>query len=260
MNVDAFMQPGERVRHHQRGARRRLQDAQHAGAHPSDAHRARRPSCSSGSRSGDYDRILRGEYIRRGAESARSGRSRTTSPPRGDHYAGEARESATQVADAAQAGRRTGAARRSARPRSREDAGRRRRRAGSTHSAGRSAAKTPPPTLYCAPGNPGTAELAAEPPHPRRRPRPHRRRGRHARHRPHRRRARGAARARPRRPAARRGTRCRSGRAPRPRSRGLEGVRQGGHGGGRHPHRGEPHLHRSRGGARVRRRHPSRWW
>jgi Zn-dependent protease with chaperone function len=50
--------------------------------------------------SGEYDRILRGEYVRRGAE--------TTDRPVGDdfaaagsYYAGEAREIATQVADAA---------------------------------------------------------------------------------------------------------------------------------------------------------------
>jgi len=51
--------------------------------------------------SGDYDRILRGEYVRRGSE--------TSDRPLGDdlsaagsYYAGEARELATQVADAAQ--------------------------------------------------------------------------------------------------------------------------------------------------------------
>jgi hypothetical protein len=50
--------------------------------------------------SGDYDRILRGEYSRRGPE--------TTDRPfkddlsaAGSYYAGEARELATQVADAA---------------------------------------------------------------------------------------------------------------------------------------------------------------
>jgi len=50
--------------------------------------------------SGEYDRILRGEYVRRGAET-------TDRPVRddfaaaGSYYAGEAREMATQVADAA---------------------------------------------------------------------------------------------------------------------------------------------------------------
>src|SRR5687767_2826880 len=50
--------------------------------------------------SGEYDRILRGEYVRRGAET-------TDRPMRddfaaaGNYYAGEAREIATQVADAA---------------------------------------------------------------------------------------------------------------------------------------------------------------
>ena len=50
--------------------------------------------------SGEYDRILRGEYVRRGAET-------TDRPVRddfaaaGSYYAGEARELATQVADAA---------------------------------------------------------------------------------------------------------------------------------------------------------------
>jgi Zn-dependent protease with chaperone function len=50
--------------------------------------------------SGEYDRILRGEYVRRGSET-------TDRPVRddfaaaGSYYAGEAREMATQVADAA---------------------------------------------------------------------------------------------------------------------------------------------------------------
>jgi hypothetical protein len=50
--------------------------------------------------SGEYDRILRGEYVRRGTET-------TDRPIRddfaaaGSYYAGEAREIATQVADAA---------------------------------------------------------------------------------------------------------------------------------------------------------------
>ena len=50
--------------------------------------------------SGEYDRILRGEYVRRGTET-------TDRPIRDDfaaagcYYAGEAREIATQVADAA---------------------------------------------------------------------------------------------------------------------------------------------------------------
>jgi hypothetical protein len=50
--------------------------------------------------SGEYDRILRGEYVRRGTET--SDRSvRDDFAAAGSYYAGEAREIATQVADAA---------------------------------------------------------------------------------------------------------------------------------------------------------------
>jgi hypothetical protein len=49
---------------------------------------------------GDYDRILRGEYVRRGPEA--EGRPlRDDLSAAGSYYAGEARELATQVADAA---------------------------------------------------------------------------------------------------------------------------------------------------------------
>jgi hypothetical protein len=50
--------------------------------------------------SGEYDRILRGEYVRRGPES--EGRPlRDDLSAAGSYYAGEARELATQVAEAA---------------------------------------------------------------------------------------------------------------------------------------------------------------
>ena len=50
--------------------------------------------------SGEYDRILRGEYVRRGSEA--SDRSlRDDVGAAGSYYAGEAREIATHVADAA---------------------------------------------------------------------------------------------------------------------------------------------------------------
>jgi hypothetical protein len=49
---------------------------------------------------GEYDRILRGEYVRRGPDVAdRSLRDDMSAA--GSYYAGEAREIATQVADAA---------------------------------------------------------------------------------------------------------------------------------------------------------------
>ncbi|MGI9040713.1 MAG: M48 family metallopeptidase [Gemmatimonadales bacterium] len=50
--------------------------------------------------SGEYDRILRGEYVRRGGE-ARERPLREDMAAAGSYYAGEARELATQVADAA---------------------------------------------------------------------------------------------------------------------------------------------------------------
>jgi hypothetical protein len=50
--------------------------------------------------SGEYERILRGEYTRRGAEA--EGRPlKEDMAAAGAYYAGEARELATQVADAA---------------------------------------------------------------------------------------------------------------------------------------------------------------
>jgi hypothetical protein len=50
--------------------------------------------------SGEYDRILRGEYARRGPETTdRPLRDDMTAA--GNYYAGEARELATQVAEAA---------------------------------------------------------------------------------------------------------------------------------------------------------------
>jgi hypothetical protein len=49
---------------------------------------------------GDYDRILRGEYTRRGTETTDRPLGEDLSAA-GSYYAGEARELATQVADAA---------------------------------------------------------------------------------------------------------------------------------------------------------------
>jgi hypothetical protein len=50
--------------------------------------------------SGEYDRILRGEYVRRGPE-AEDRSLRDDLGAAGSYYAGEARELASQVADAA---------------------------------------------------------------------------------------------------------------------------------------------------------------
>ena len=68
---------GARVRRERRRARRRLQDAQHARAHPSDAHRARRRAAALGD-----ERRVRPHPARRvrppRARDRRSGRSGTT--------------------------------------------------------------------------------------------------------------------------------------------------------------------------------------
>ncbi len=82
----------------------------------------------------------------------------------------------------------------------------------------------PDAVLYCAPGNPGTEALATNLPIPADRSRSPRRRGRCLRHRPHGRGPRGAAGARPRRPApggGPHGLRSGAGRGP---DRGLQGV------------------------------------
>jgi hypothetical protein len=50
--------------------------------------------------SGEYDRILRGEYVRRGTE-AKDRLLRDDVAAAGSYYAGEARELAGQLADAA---------------------------------------------------------------------------------------------------------------------------------------------------------------
>ncbi len=50
--------------------------------------------------SGDYERILRGEYVRRGAES-KERPLREDFRAAKDHYAGEARDVVNKVADAA---------------------------------------------------------------------------------------------------------------------------------------------------------------
>jgi hypothetical protein len=50
--------------------------------------------------SGEYDRILRGEYVRRGPDTADRPLADDMAAA-GNYYAAEARELATQVADAA---------------------------------------------------------------------------------------------------------------------------------------------------------------
>ena len=71
---------GPRVRGHRRGARRGLQGAEHARAHPSDAHRSRRRAAALGRRGRvrpDPARRVRAARHRRPP----SGRCATTSPP-----------------------------------------------------------------------------------------------------------------------------------------------------------------------------------
>ncbi|MEO6056021.1 MAG: M48 family metallopeptidase [Gemmatimonadales bacterium] len=99
LNVDAFMQQA-----HEYAAAGEGLDVVYkvlstlALTHP--MHTVRAAELQRWVASGEYDRILRGEYVRRGPE--------TTDRPLGDdlsaagsYYAGEARELATQVADAA---------------------------------------------------------------------------------------------------------------------------------------------------------------
>ena len=91
---------GPRVRRQRRGARRRVQDAEHARADPPDAHRARRRAAAVGQLGRvrpDPARRVRAARDRddRAADGRRlRGRGRTTTPD-------EAREIANQVADAA---------------------------------------------------------------------------------------------------------------------------------------------------------------
>jgi hypothetical protein len=99
LNVDAFMQQA-----HEYAASGEGLDVVYkilstlALTHP--MHTVRAAELQRWVTAGEYDRILRGEYVRRGTE--------TTGRPMGDdfaaagsYYAGEAREVATQLADAA---------------------------------------------------------------------------------------------------------------------------------------------------------------
>ena len=190
----------------QRGARCGLQDAQHAGAHPSDAHRARRRAAAWVA-TGEYDRILRGEYIRRGPETAAAA-ARGRLRRRGQLLRRRGpRDAGSTWSDAAKQGRGAGTETRSGTRRSRESSWSSAAAAASTRSAGPSAASIPPPTSIVRPGNPGTAELATNLAISADRHRPPRRCGGHATAidltviGPG-----GAPRAGPRRPAAGRGT------------------------------------------------------
>jgi Zn-dependent protease with chaperone function len=99
LNVDAFMQQA-----HEYAASGEGLDVVYkvlstlALTHP--MHTVRAAELQRWVTSGEYDRILRGEYVRRGPES--EGRPlRDDLSAAGSYYAGEARELATQVADAA---------------------------------------------------------------------------------------------------------------------------------------------------------------
>jgi hypothetical protein len=99
LNVDAFMQQA-----HEYAASGEGLDVVYkvlstlALTHP--MHTVRAAELQRWVTSGEYDRILRGEYVRRGTET--SDRSvRDDFAAAGSYYAGEAREIATQVADAA---------------------------------------------------------------------------------------------------------------------------------------------------------------
>ena len=107
MNVDAFMQQA-----HEYAASSEGLDVVYkllstlALTHPMHTVRAAELQRWVGERRVRPDPAGRVRPARR--RGRRSGRSRTTSPPPGNYYAGEARELATQVADAARA-RRSGA-------------------------------------------------------------------------------------------------------------------------------------------------------
>ena len=99
LNVDAFMQQA----HEYAGSGEGLDVVYKvlstlALTHP--MHTVRAAELQRWVASGDYDRILRGEYTRRGPESAERP-LRDDMAAAGSYYAGEARELATQVADAA---------------------------------------------------------------------------------------------------------------------------------------------------------------
>ena len=165
-----------------RGARRGLQAAQHARADPSDAHGPRGRAAALGRRAASTiassaastsgaaprpaDRPLRGRPERRRhllrGRGARAGHARWPTPP---------------------SGRRSARATRSGTPRSREAAGRRRRRAGARPLLGAPARESRRRSLLRA-RQPGHRRARHQSPHRRRRPRPPRGRGRHARHRP----------------------------------------------------------------------------
>ncbi len=99
MNVDAFMQQA-----HEYAASGEGLDVVYkvlstlALTHP--MHTVRAAELQRWVASGDYDRILRGEYHRRGPETAERPLKDDLAAA-GNYYAGEARELATQVADAA---------------------------------------------------------------------------------------------------------------------------------------------------------------
>ncbi len=106
----------------------------------------------AGVASGEYDRILRGEYARRGPET-------TERPLKDDLLHSDARELATQVADAAPplAAERDAFAT----PRNRETAaGGRRRRSRARALLGAPPGESGRGSLLRTPGNPGTAEVA----------------------------------------------------------------------------------------------------
>ena len=215
LNVDAFMQQAHEYAASRRRARRGLQDAQHPGADPPDAHGARRRAAALGHRAATTTGSCAASTC--GAAPRRpTGPSGTTSRPRAATTPGGEGDR--------HPGRRRRAAGRRARPRRVQE------RAEAVRllvvgAGGREHAlcwalrrENPEADIYCAPGNPGTAELGDEPLHRRRRPRPAGRCRRHARHRSHRDRARGAAGARAGRPASGRGARGVRARARRRRS------------------------------------------
>ncbi len=99
LNVDAFMQQA-----HEYAASAEGLDVVYkvlstlALTHP--MHTVRAAELQRWVAAGEYERILRGEYVRRGAE-AKDRPLRDDLAAAGSYYAGEARELATQVADAA---------------------------------------------------------------------------------------------------------------------------------------------------------------
>ena len=250
---------GARVRDRRRGAGRGVQGAQHAGADAPDAHRARGRAAALGDQ-----RRVRSHPARRvhpaGPRRPPTGRSRTT----------WARPGATTPARPASwpptwptppSGRRSARAKRSGTHRSREAAGRRRRRAGARPLLGApSRAARRRPLLRARQSR--HRRDRHQPSHPRRRHRPHRGCGGHARGRPDRS---SAPKCRWRagsptgcRAEGRRGIRAQRGSGA---DRGIQGVRQGRHGRGGDPDGREPNVP----GASARRWTTwidtrSRWW